>query len=245
MAEVIAFAVQKGGTGKTSSTNITAEILHSRGYKVLVIDLDPQHNLSHSVGVDDPHLTVTDVLTKKADIKSAILKTKAGYAILPAGRSLFEHQADIKADTLANALAPLKSYFDYILVDCPPALSSLSINGLVAADRVIIPVICGNFCDIASVDTLNTIDTLKQNGTNVTAAGILVILYNNRSNLDKFMLGKYNDIASKYSTKVFDAKIRQCQKIKEAQVLGQSILQYAPKSNAVTDYTAFVDELIR
>ena len=153
MAEVIAFAVQKGGTGKTSSTNITAEILHSRGYKVLVIDLDPQHNLSHSVGVDDPNLTVTDVLTKKADIKSAILKTKAGYAILPAGRSLFEHQADIKADTLANALSPLKSYFDYILVDCPPALSSLSINGLVAADRVIIPVICGNFCDIASVDT--------------------------------------------------------------------------------------------
>ena len=245
MAEVIAFAVQKGGTGKTSSTNITAEILHSRGYKVLVIDLDPQHNLSHSVGVDDPHLTVTDVLTKKADIKSAILKTKAGYAILPAGRSLFEHQADIKADTLSSALSPLKSYFDYILVDCPPALSSLSINGLVAADKVIIPVICGNFCDIASVDTLNTIDTLKQNGTKVTAAGILVILYNNRSNLDKFMLGKYNDIASKYSTKVFDAKIRQCQKIKEAQVLGQSILQYAPKSNAVTDYTAFVDELIR
>ncbi|MGM9569088.1 MAG: ParA family protein, partial [Phascolarctobacterium sp.] len=72
MAEVIAFAVQKGGTGKTSSTNITAEILHSRGYKVLVIDLDPQHNLSHSVGVDDPNLTVTDVLTQKADIKSAI-----------------------------------------------------------------------------------------------------------------------------------------------------------------------------
>ena len=70
-------------------------------------------------------------------------------------------------------------------------------------------------------------------------------IYNNRSNLDKFMLGKYNEIASKYSTKVFDAKIRQCQKIKEAQVLGQSILQYAPKSNAVTDYTAFVDELIR
>ena len=245
MAEVIAFAVQKGGTGKTSSTNITAEILHSRGYKVLVIDLDPQHNLSHSVGVDDPHLTVTDVLTKKADIKSAILKTKAGYAILPAGRSLFEHQADIKADTLSSALSPLKSYFDYILVDCPPALSSLSINGLVAADKVIIPVICGNFCDIASVDTLNTIDTLKQNGTKVTAAGILVVLYNNRSNLDKFMLGKYNEIASKYSTKVFNAKIRQCQKIKEAQVLGQSILQYAPKSNAVTDYTAFVDELIR
>ena len=245
MAEVIAFAVQKGGTGKTSSTNITAEILHSRGYKVLVIDLDPQHNLSHSVGVDDPHLTVTDVLTKKVDIKSAILKTKAGYAILPAGRSLFEHQADIKADTLSSALSPLKSYFDYILVDCPPALSSLSINGLVAADKVIIPVICGNFCDIASVDTLNTIDTLKQNGTKVTAAGILVVLYNNRSNLDKFMLGKYNEIASKYSTKVFNAKIRQCQKIKEAQVLGQSILQYAPKSNAVTDYTAFVDELIR
>lgn len=244
MSEVIAFAIQKGGTGKTSSTNITAEILHSRGYKVLVIDLDPQRNLSHSVGVNEPDLSVTDVLTKKTDIKSAVLKAKAGYAILPAGRNLFEHQADIKADTLAKALTPLKSYFDYILVDCPPALSSLSINGLIAADKVVIPVICGNFCDLASVDTLNTINTLKQNGTKVTAAGILVIFYNNRSNLDKFMLSKYNDIASKYSTKVFDAKIRQCQKIKEAQVLGQSILQYAPKSNAVIDYTTFVNELI-
>ena len=244
MPEVIAFAIQKGGTGKTSSTNITAEILYSRGYKVLVIDLDPQRNLSHSVGVDEPDLSVTDVLTKKADVKSAIFKTKAGYAILPAGRNLFEHQADIKANTLTNVLTPLKSYFDYILVDCPPALSSLSINGLVAADKVVIPVICGNFCDLASVDTLNTINTLKQNGTKVTAAGILVIFYNNRSNLDKFMLSKYNDIASKYSTKVFDAKIRQCQKIKEAQVLGQSILQYAPKSNAVIDYTNFVNELI-
>lgn len=244
MSEVIAFAIQKGGTGKTSSTNITAEILHSRGYRVLVIDLDPQRNLSHSVGVNEPDLSITDVLTKNVDVKSAIFKTKAGYAILPAGRSLFEHQADIKADTLTKALESLKSYFDYILIDCPPALSSLSINGLVAADKVIIPVICGNFCDLALVDTLNTLTTLQQNGTKVTAAGILVIFYNNRSNLDKFMLSKYNEIATKYSTKVFNVKIRQCQKIKEAQVLGQSILQYAPKSNAVIDYTAFVDELI-
>lgn len=244
MAEVIAFAVQKGGTGKTSSTNITAEILHSRGYKVLVIDLDPQHNLSHSVGIDNPAVSVAEVLTKKADIKSAILKTVTGYAILPSSRSLFEHQASVNADTLAGLLSPIGKFFDYILIDCPPALSSLSVNGLAAAHKVVVPVICGNFCDIASVDTLNTIDTLKRNGAEVSAAGILVILYNSRSNLDKFMLDKYKEIASRYGTKVFNAKIRQCQKIKEAQVLGQSILRYAPKSNAVIDYGLFVDELI-
>lgn len=243
MTQTIAFCVQKGGTGKTSSTNITAEILHSQGKRVLVVDLDPQHNLTHSVGVNNPEVSIADVLTKTADTSSAIYKTRAGYAILPASRDLFKHQTDIAHDTLVKAIAPLKSYFDYILIDCPPALSSLSINGLYAADKVVIPVIPGNFCDLALVDTLNTIGTINAQAAKTMVSGILVTLYNKRSNLDKMMLTKYTEIATKYGTKIFDAKIRQCQKIKEAQVLGESILDYAPKSNAVIDYNAFVKAL--
>lgn len=245
MAVTIAFAVQKGGTGKTSSTNITAELLHQKGLRVLVVDLDPQHNLSHSVGVDNPDASISDVLTDTVTIDKAIYKTHSGYAVLPASRKLFEHQTDIKAEALAKHLEPLQPLFDYILIDCPPALSSLSINGIMAADAVVIPVIPGNFCDLALVDTLNTISTLQGNGHKVKTAGILVITYNNRSTLDKYMLEQYESIATKYSTKVFATKIRQCQKIKEAQVLGQSLLQYAPKSNAVIDYKAFVAELTK
>ena len=243
MAETIAFAVQKGGTGKTSSTNITAEILHKKGARVLVVDLDPQHNLSHSVGVDNPDASISDVLTDSVSIDKAIYKTQSGYAVLPASRKLFEHQADIAATSLSKHLEPLQPLFDYILIDCPPALSSLSINGIMAADRVVIPVIPGNFCDLALADTLSTIATLQNSGHKVEAAGILVVTYNSRSTLDKYMLEQYESIAAKYSTKVFATKIRQCQKIKEAQVLGQSLLKYAPKSNAVIDYKAFVKEL--
>lgn len=243
MAVTIAFAVQKGGTGKTSSTNITAELLHQKGLRVLVVDLDPQHNLSHSVGVNEPDASIGDVLTDNVTIDKAIYKTKSGYAVLPATRKLFEHQTNITATSLAKHLEPLQNMFDYVLVDCPPALSSLSINGIMAADKVVIPVIPGNFCDLALVDTLNTISTLQGTGHKVKTAGILVITYNNRSTLDKYMLEQYESIAAKYSTKVFTTKIRQCQKIKEAQVLGQSILKYAPKSNAVIDYKAFVKEL--
>lgn len=243
MAVTIAFCVQKGGTGKTSSTNITAELLHKKGERVLVVDLDPQHNLSHSVGVDNPDASISDVLTDSVSIDKAIYKTQSGYAVLPASRNLFEHQADIAASSLANHLQPLQELFDYILIDCPPALSSLSINGIMAANKIVIPVIPGNFCDLALVDTLSTIATLQNSGHKVQTAGILIITYNSRSTLDKYMLEQYESIATKYSTKVFTTKIRQCQKIKEAQVLGKSLLDYAPKSNAVIDYKAFVKEL--
>lgn len=243
MAVTIAFAVQKGGTGKTTSTNITAEILHKKGARVLVVDLDPQHNLSHSVGVNEPDTSISDVLTDVEPIEKAIYKSQSGYAVLPATRKLFEHQADIKAEALAKHLEPLQNLFDFILIDCPPALSSLSVNGIIAADKIVIPVIPGNFCDLAVADTLNTISTLQHDGYKVTTAGILIITYNSRSTLDKYMLEQYAAIAKEHSTKVFSTKIRQCQKIKEAQVLGKSLLDYAPKSNAVVDYKAFVKEL--
>ena len=243
MAVTIAFVVQKGGTGKTTTTNITAELLHKKGARVLVVDLDPQNNLSHSVGVNNPETSICDVLTDSITIDKAIYKSQSGYAVLPASRKLFEHQADIAATSLAKHLEPLQALFDYILIDCPPALSSLSINGIMAADKIVIPVIPGNFCDLAVADTLRTISTLQQDGHKVQTAGILIITFNNRSTLDRYMLEQYESIAKEHSTKVFSTKIRQCQKIKEAQVLGQSLLQYAPKSNAVIDYKAFVKEL--
>lgn len=243
MAVTIAFVVQKGGTGKTTTTNITAELLHKKGARVLVVDLDPQNNLSHSVGVNNPEMSICDVLTDSITIDKAIYKSQSGYAVLPASRKLFEHQADIAATSLAKHLEPLQALFDYILIDCPPALSSLSINGIMAADKIVIPVIPGNFCDLAVADTLRTISTLQQDGHKVQTAGILIITFNNRSTLDRYMLEQYESIAKEHSTKVFSTKIRQCQKIKEAQVLGKSILKYAPKSNAVIDYQAFVAEL--
>lgn len=162
MTKTISFNIQKGGVAKTTSAVITAEILQQRGYDVLLVDFDPQRNLTHGLAVDKPKCPVADVLTGKTNIKDAILRTEAGLGLLPADRSLFALQAALESNALAKVLAPVSGYFDYVIIDTAPALSSLSVNALVASDLVVIPAVLGDFCDLAIRDVLNTIDTVRQ-----------------------------------------------------------------------------------
>ena len=140
MTKTISFNIQKGGVAKTTSAVITAEILQQCGYDVLLVDFDPQRNLTHGLAVDKPKCPVADVLTGKTNIKDAILRTEAGLGLLPADRSLFALQAALGSNALAKVLAPVSGYFDYVIIDTAPALSSLSVNALVASDLVVIPV---------------------------------------------------------------------------------------------------------
>lgn len=166
MTKTISFNIQKGGVAKTTSAVITAEILQQRGYDVLLVDFDPQRNLTHGLAVDKPKCPVADVLTGKTNIKDAILRTEAGLGLLPADRSLFALQAALESNALAKVLAPVSGYFDYVIIDTAPALSSLSVNALVASDLVVIPAVLGDFCDLAIRDVLNTIDTVRQQKKN-------------------------------------------------------------------------------
>lgn len=244
MTKTISFNIQKGGVAKTTSAVITAEILQQRGYDVLLVDFDPQRNLTHGLAVDKPKRPVADVLTGKTNIKDAILRTEAGLGLLHADRSLFALQAALESNALAKVLAPVSGYFDYVIIDTAPALSSLSVNALVASDLVVIPAVLGDFCDLAIRDVLNTIDTVRQQNKKLAVAGILITMSKKRYVLDRLVAEQYQRLADSKHIKLFDSKIRQCQKVKEAQMLKTSLLEYAPRCNAVLDYNNFVNELL-
>lgn len=241
MTKTISFNIQKGGVAKTTSAVITAEILQQRGYDVLLVDFDPQRNLTHGLAVDKPN---ADVLTGKTNIKDAILRTEAGLGLLPADRSLFALQAALESNALAKVLAPVSGYFDYVIIDTAPALSSLSVNALVASDLVVIPAVLGDFCDLAIRDVLNTIDTVRQQNKKLAVAGILITMSKKRYVLDRLVAEQYQRLADSKHIRLFTSKIRQCQKVKEAQMLKISLLEYAPRCNAALDYRNFVNELL-
>lgn len=244
MTKTISFNIQKGGVAKTTSAVITAEILQQRGYDVLLVDFDPQRNLTHGLAVDKPKRPVADVLTGKTNIKDAILRTEAGLGLLPADRSLFALQAALESNALAKVLAPVSGYFDYVIIDTAPALSSLSVNALVASDLVVIPAVLGDFCDLAIRDVLNTIDTVRQQNKKLAVAGILITMSKKRYVLDRLVAEQYQRLADSKHIRLFTSKIRQCQKVKEAQMLKTSLLEYAPRCNAALDYRNFVNELL-
>lgn len=244
MTKTISFNIQKGGVAKTTSAVITAEILQQRGYDVLLVDFDPQRNLTHGLAVDKPKCPVADVLTGKTNIKDAILRTEAGLGLLPADRSLFALQAALESNALAKVLAPVSGYFDYVIIDTAPALSSLSVNALVASDLVVIPAVLGDFCDLAIRDVLNTIDTVRQQNKKLAVAGILITMSKKRYVLDRLVAEQYQRLADSKHIRLFTSKIRQCQKVKEAQMLKTSLLEYAPRCNAAIDYRNFVNELL-
>lgn len=244
MTKTISFNIQKGGVAKTTSAVITAEILQQRGYDVLLVDFDPQRNLTHGLAVDKPKRPVADVLTGKTNIKDAILRTEAGLGLLPADRSLFALQAALESNALAKVLAPVSGYFDYVIIDTAPALSSLSVNALVASDLVVIPAVLGDFCDLAIRDVLNTIDTVRQQNKKLAVAGILITMSKKRYVLDRMVAEQYQRLADSKHIRLFTSKIRQCQKVKEAQMLKISLLEYAPRCNAALDYRNFVNELL-
>lgn len=248
MTKTISFNIQKGGVAQTTSAVITAEILQQRGYDVLLVDFDPQrnltHDLTHGLAVDKPKRPVADVLTGKTNIKDAILRTEAGLGLLPADRSLFALQAALESNALAKVLAPVSGYFDYVIIDTAPALSSLSVNALVASDLVVIPAVLGDFCDLAIRDVLNTIDTVRQQNKKLAVAGILITMSKKRYVLDRLVAEQYQRLADSKHIRLFTSKIRQCQKVKEAQMLKISLLEYAPRCNAALDYRKFVNELL-
>lgn len=244
MTKTISFNIQKGGVAKTTSAVITAEILQQRGYYVLLVDFDPQRNLTHGLAVDKPKCPVADVLTGKTNIKDAILRIEAGLGLLPADRSLFALQAALESNALAKVLAPVSGYFDYVIIDTAPALSSLSVNALVARDLVVIPAVLGDFCDLAIRDVLNTIDTVRQQNKKLAVAGILITMSKKRYVLDRLVAEQYQWLADSKHIRLFTSKIRQCQKVKEAQMLKISLLEYAPRCNAALDYRNFVKELL-
>ena len=248
--ERLAIVNQKGGTGKTTvSVNLSVG-LAKRNFKTLLIDLDPQHNATLSLGIDTITLPVStyDVLLGEATLKDILVNTPiTNLTLAPAKVEL--SNADINlADQaryqfrLKESLIPLVSNYDYILVDSPPSLGLLTINGLVAADSVIIPILC-DYLSLEGLGQLVTsIKRVKRLNSYLKILGILPNMVDFRLNITKESLTL---VKTHFKGLVFKNFIRTCVKVKEAPSFGKSIFDYAPHSRGAKEYIKLVTEVIR
>ena len=245
----IAVINQKGGVGKSTTAATVAAGLSLKGYKTLSIDLDAQANLTYTAGAKTTGATALGVLTGEAKAENAIQHTDSGD-IIAANKALAGADAFI-ADTgkeyrLKEALESVKTTYDYIIIDTPPALGILTINALTACDSVIIPA----QADIYSLQGIEQLaETMKPVkkycNPSLKIEGILLTRYSPRSVLSREVAELAEQLAARLGTKVFKATIRENISIKEAQISQLSIFDYAPNSNAAKDYNTFIEELLQ
>ena len=249
MTKTITIANQKGGVSKSTTAHALGSGLLLKNYKVLFIDLDPQGNLSHTMNADINKPTVYELLTQRAGITDVIQKTPSGD-LIPGSPLLSAADMQLnqlgKEYKLKEAIQPIKEFYDYLILDTPPALGILTINALTASDSVIIPA----QTDIYSLQGIgqlyNTINTVRTYcNPSLIIDGILLTRYNPRIVLNRDLYETILEAAAEFKTKVYKTIIREAIAIKEAQAKKRSIYDYAPKSKAALDYLSFVKEIIK
>lgn len=248
MKEIIAISNQKGGVGKSTTANALGAGLFHKGYKVLYVDMDAQANLSYSMGVNNRAISSLEVLTGKAVAKEAIVTTAQGD-LIPASPALASADLLItevgKEYRLKEALEFIQKDYDYIILDCPPALGILTVNALTACNSVLIPAQADIYSLQGIGQLIKTLHTVKKYcNRELSIKGLVVTRYNARTVLSRDMTELLEDTAKQLQTKLYQTKIRECTAIKEAQASKQDIFSYAPKSNATADYTSLIEEII-
>jgi len=247
-AKIIAVAIQKGGTGKTTSALAITAGLSLKGYKVLAVDLDAQGNFSGTSGAVRDGATVLDALMGKLKISDAIRHTKIGD-VAASGKNLSGADAFItgagKERRLQKALESVSEAYDYIIIDTPPALGILTINALTASHGVIIPA-QADLYSLESIEELSeTIKSVKKYvNPDLTIEGIVLTRYNPRTVLSVEISALAKQLAAKLETKVFNAAIRESITVKEAQINRQSLYDYAPNAKVTEDYMSLLNELL-
>ncbi len=250
MAKVITFANQKGGVGKTTTAHIVSVGLVKRGYRILACDLDPQANLSSVLGidVDGDIVSIYELFEEECDIKDAIVKTDSGVDLLVG--SLMMSGADRKYSAtgdeykIKEALEEVKINYDYIIIDTPPALGVMSLNGLAATDYLTVVMTPDFFSGKGLKQLQATVDTTRKYLSNpdLKINGLLLTRCD-RTNLSSIISNDIEDEAKSLNTKIYRSKIRQGVAIRESQYLEMSIFDM--KDSAVmNDYESFIDELL-
>ncbi len=246
MGKTISIINNKGGTGKTTTVLNLGAALKNMGHKVLLIDLDTQSNLTHALHIKGNNKHIGEVLLNKCSFKDAIQQVE-GIDIIPSNNNLLDFEYLINNEPgreflLREALAKTNSY-DYVLMDCPPSMGTLSVNSLVAANSYIVPMQAENFAFIGLDRILQTANKVKQRmNTHLELLGILFVKYRPRT---KFGQAVVSNIAQNalLKNKLFNSYIRQDIQLMEAPAFGQSIFEYAPKGRGAYDYMTFAKEL--
>jgi len=245
---IIAFVNQKGGVGKsTSAVNIGAG-LSRLGEKTLAIDLDPQANLTYHLGIKTAELkaSISEVLEGRAGIEEAIVE-RDGLDVIPASLGLAETEDRIFNVTgreylLREALAGLKRPYAYVLIDCPPSLGVLTLNALVAARQVYIPLEAQALPLQGLRAIMGIVELVKERlNPGLELTGIIATKYDNRLNLSREVLGTLRE---HFRDLLFKTVIRGAVKLAEAPSYGLDIFSYAPKSHGAEDYLALCREIV-
>jgi chromosome partitioning protein len=247
MGRVIAFANQKGGVAKTTSTLNLGVALKEKGHSVLLVDLDPQGNLTMSQGwnPDEIERSMFDVLVHRLPIEQIIREAEVPVAVSSidlAGAELALSSMIGRERALEKALVSVKHAYEYILVDTPPSLGLLTINALVAANGVIVPVQCEYLSLRGLVQLENTLSMIRENlNPDVEIQGILATMYDRRLLHSKEAV---EILKENFGDLVFNTKIRKTIRYAEAPVKGQSVLSYDPSGEAAEVYRDLAKEVL-
>jgi chromosome partitioning protein len=255
MAKIFCVANQKGGVGKTTTTVNLAAGLAKVGQRVLMIDLDPQGNATMGSGVDKRklELTVYDVLLESAsvaEVRAQSDKLKEGgcsYDILGANRELAGAEVELveverREKRLKQALAEVDDQYDFVLIDCPPSLSMLTLNGLCCAHGVIVPMQCEYFALEGLTDLVNTIKQVKANlNDDLQIIGLLRVMFDPRITLQQQVS---DQLKAHFGDKVFETVIPRNVRLAEAPSYGVPGVVFDPSSKGAQAFVAFAQEMV-
>lgn len=248
MALVIALANQKGGVAKTTSTHTLGAALAETGHRVLLVDLDPQACLTFSNGIDPDTLdhSLHDVMLERATCEDVRIDAN-GLDILPSSIDLAGAEVHLLARTgreyvLKKAIRPMLDKYDVILIDCPPSLGVLTINGLTAAQQVLIPLQCETLSQRGVGQLLETIEDVRSyTNADLEVRGVLATLYDSRTRLAQEVI---DSAQKKYGLEVLQPPIPKSVKVAEAPGQGRSILTHARSSKAADAYRKLAKQLL-